>query len=100
VLAARGLSGAASSGAKSRARRARPGHVQASPAPLRRAGPERARGRQVDLHTNVVGGLLLSEPATDLAVALAIASSFHEQPIAADLAAIGEIGRAAARAWG
>ncbi len=52
----------------------------------------------MDLHTNVVGGLLLSEPATDLAVALAIASSFHEQPIAADLAAIGEIGRARARA--
>ncbi|KAK9843738.1 hypothetical protein WJX81_004492 [Elliptochloris bilobata] len=47
---------------------------------------------KVDLHINVVGGLLLSEPATDLAVALAIASSFYEQPIAADLAAIGEIG--------
>lgn len=46
----------------------------------------------MDLHINVVGGLLLSEPASDLAVALAIASSFHEQPIAADLAAIGEIG--------
>ncbi|CAK0785961.1 hypothetical protein CVIRNUC_009174 [Coccomyxa viridis] len=52
----------------------------------------RLRLHTVDCHTNVVGGLLLTEPATDLAVALAIASSYFDRPISPDLAAIGEIG--------
>jgi len=50
------------------------------------------RLHSVDCHTNVVGGLTLTEPATDLAVALAIASSYFDRPIACDVAAIGEIG--------
>ena len=54
----------------------------------------RLRLHTVDCHTNVVGGLLLTEPATDLAVALAIASSYFDRPISPDLAAIGEIGTA------
>ena len=54
----------------------------------------RLRLHTVDCHTNVVGGLLLTEPATDLAVALAIASSYFDRPISPDLAAIGEIGMA------
>ena len=41
---------------------------------------------------NVVGGLRVSEPAADLAIAAAIASSFKNQPIAADVVLIGEIG--------
>jgi DNA repair protein RadA/Sms len=45
-----------------------------------------------DIYVNVVGGLKVSEPAVDLAVALATASSFREQPVAPDLAAIGEVG--------
>ncbi|MCZ7568720.1 MAG: DNA repair protein RadA [Ardenticatenaceae bacterium] len=45
-----------------------------------------------DVFINVVGGLKISEPAADLAVATAIASSFRERPIARDLALIGEIG--------
>ena len=45
-----------------------------------------------DIYANVVGGMKVSEPAVDLAVALAIASSFREEPIAPDLAAIGEVG--------
>ncbi len=53
----------------------------------------RLRLHTVDCHTNVVGGLVLTEPATDLAVALAIASSYYDRPISPDLAAIGEIGR-------
>ena len=45
-----------------------------------------------DVFVNVVGGLTINEPAADLAVALAIASSVRDQPVAADLAAIGEVG--------
>jgi len=45
-----------------------------------------------DLFANVIGGLQVSEPATDLAVALAIASSVQDRPVAADLVAIGEVG--------
>jgi hypothetical protein len=36
-------------------------------------------------------GLEMNEPATDLAVACAIASSYYEQPIARDVAMIGEV---------
>ncbi|PSC73730.1 DNA repair [Micractinium conductrix] len=46
----------------------------------------------VDVHLNVTGGLEMNEPATDLAVACAIASSYYEQPIAHDVAMIGEVG--------
>jgi len=45
-----------------------------------------------DVFVNVVGGLQIKEPASDLAVALAIASSVRDQPIHADMAVIGEIG--------
>lgn len=45
-----------------------------------------------DSYINVIGGLFLDEPAADLATALAIASSFLDRPLGADLAAIGEVG--------
>ncbi len=45
-----------------------------------------------DTYINVIGGLSLDEPAADLATALAVASSFLDRPLGADLAAIGEIG--------
>lgn len=45
-----------------------------------------------DAYINVIGGLRLDEPGADLPVILAIASSFRDQPIADDLAAIGEVG--------
>lgn len=45
-----------------------------------------------DTYINVIGGLRLDEPGADLPVALAIASSYRDQPIANDLVAIGEIG--------
>lgn len=45
-----------------------------------------------DVYVNVVGGLKLGEPAVDLGVAVAIASSFKETRVSADLVAIGEIG--------
>ena len=45
-----------------------------------------------DVYANVVGGMRIGEPAADLAVALAIASSFRDRPIDSRMVAIGEIG--------
>ena len=45
-----------------------------------------------DVFVNVVGGLRISEPAADLAVAAAIASSIKDVPVRADTILIGEIG--------
>lgn len=45
-----------------------------------------------DVYANVVGGMRIGEPAADLAIALAIASSFRDRPIDSRLVAIGEIG--------
>jgi DNA repair protein RadA/Sms len=45
-----------------------------------------------DVFVNVVGGLKVGEPAADLAVAAAIASSVLDRPALADIALIGEIG--------
>jgi len=45
-----------------------------------------------DVFVNVVGGLTVEEPAADLPVAVAIASSYKNVPVAADVALMGEIG--------
>ena len=45
-----------------------------------------------DLFLNVIGGLRIDEPGSDLPVAIAIASSFRDVPVADDLTAIGELG--------
>ena len=45
-----------------------------------------------DSYINVLGGLFLDEPAADLATLLAVASSYLDRPLGADLAAIGEVG--------
>jgi DNA repair protein RadA/Sms len=45
-----------------------------------------------DVFINVVGGLRVSEPAADLAVAVAVASSMRDRAVPADIAFIGEIG--------
>jgi DNA repair protein RadA/Sms len=47
-----------------------------------------------DVYANVVGGMRIGEPAADLAVALAIASSFRDRPVDPESVAIGEIGLA------
>ena len=47
-----------------------------------------------DVYVNVVGGLELDEPAVDLAVCLAIASSVADVALPGDLVAIGEVGLA------
>jgi DNA repair protein RadA/Sms len=45
-----------------------------------------------DVFVNVVGGLQVEEPAADLAVAAAIASSARNAPVRADTVLIGEVG--------
>ena len=45
-----------------------------------------------DIFVNVVGGLAVDEPAADLAVAAAIASSLRNLPVRADTVLIGEVG--------
>ena len=45
-----------------------------------------------DAYINVIGGLQLNEPAADLAVVLAIASSHRDKPIDTGTTAIGEVG--------
>jgi DNA repair protein RadA/Sms len=45
-----------------------------------------------DIFVNVVGGIQIDEPAADLAVAVAIASSMRDIPVRADTVLIGEVG--------
>lgn len=47
-----------------------------------------------DVFVNVVGGLRLDEPAADLGVALALASSFRERRVPNGLIVVGEVGLA------
>lgn len=52
-----------------------------------------------DVFVNVVGGLRITEPAADLAVATAVASSLRDLPVRADLALIGEVGLSGELRW-
>jgi DNA repair protein RadA/Sms len=45
-----------------------------------------------DIYVNIVGGLRITEPAADLAVAVAIASSYRNQRVLQDLVLVGEVG--------
>jgi DNA repair protein RadA/Sms len=45
-----------------------------------------------DVYVSVAGGVRISEPGADLAVAVAIASANFDQPIPSDTVLIGEIG--------
>ncbi len=45
-----------------------------------------------DVFVNVVGGLTVSEPAADLAIAASIASSARNVPVRADTVLVGEVG--------
>lgn len=47
-----------------------------------------------DIFVNVVGGIQIDEPAADLAVAAAIASSWRDLPLRAEAVLIGEVGLA------
>ena len=52
-----------------------------------------------DVFVNVVGGLQVGEPAADLAIAVAIASSMKDIPVKADLVLIGEVGLSGELRW-
>lgn len=45
-----------------------------------------------DIYVNIVGGLRISEPAADMAVAVAIASSFRNQRVDPQMVFLGEVG--------
>ena len=45
-----------------------------------------------DVFANVVGGIQVDEPAADLAMAVALASSYRDTPVKADTVLIGEVG--------
>jgi DNA repair protein RadA/Sms len=47
---------------------------------------------QLDVFVNVVGGVRLKEPASDLAVAAALVSSSRDQPLPFDAVFLGEVG--------
>ncbi|MHB1299174.1 MAG: DNA repair protein RadA [Gemmatimonadaceae bacterium] len=47
---------------------------------------------QLDVFLNVVGGVRMQEPAGDLAVAAALASSVYDKPLPPDAVFIGEVG--------
>jgi len=48
-------------------------------------------GRQ-DIIVNVAGGFRVNEPAADLGVCLAVASSFHNKALCPDMVVCGEVG--------
>jgi DNA repair protein RadA/Sms len=52
-----------------------------------------------DVFVNVVGGLRISEPAADLALAAAITSSMRDVPVRADAVLIGEVGLSGELRW-
>ena len=47
-----------------------------------------------DVFVNIAGGVRVDEPALDLPVALAVASSLRDRPVPFDVIAFGEIGLA------
>jgi DNA repair protein RadA/Sms len=47
---------------------------------------------EFDVFVNVAGGLKVTEPASDLAICLAIASSYFDKPISGKTIAVGEVG--------
>lgn len=52
-----------------------------------------------DVFVNVVGGMRISEPAADLSIAAALASSIRDRPVRADTVLIGEIGLSGELRW-
>ena len=64
---------------------------------LQRRGGERvlmSATAASDVYASTVGGVRLTEPATDLAVALAVAGAAQNEPLATGLVAVGEVGLA------
>ena len=59
----------------------------------------RMRLGEQDVFVNVVGGMRINEPASDLAVAAAIASSMKDVPVKANAVLIGEVGLSGELRW-
>jgi len=59
----------------------------------------RMRLGEQDVFVNVVGGMRINEPASDLAVAAAIASSMQDVPVKANAVLIGEVGLSGELRW-
>ncbi|MBI9049868.1 MAG: DNA repair protein RadA [Anaerolineaceae bacterium] len=57
------------------------------------------RLNEQDIFINVVGGMKINEPAADLPIAAAIASSYQDVPLRADTVLIGEIGLSGELRW-
>jgi DNA repair protein RadA/Sms len=47
-----------------------------------------------DIFVNIAGGVKIEEPAMDLGVCLAVASSFKNRPVPQDMVVVGEVGLA------
>lgn len=45
-----------------------------------------------DVFVNIAGGLKITEPASDLAICLAVASSYFDKPVSQKVIAVGEVG--------
>lgn len=45
-----------------------------------------------DVFVNIAGGLKVTEPASDLAICLAVASSYFDKPVSGKVIAVGEVG--------
>lgn len=45
-----------------------------------------------DVFVNVAGGFKITEPASDLAICLAVSSAFYDKPINGKIIAVGEVG--------
>lgn len=60
---------------------------------LEQRGRISALGKR-DIYSATVGGVKLTEPAADLAIALALASAASDTPLPKNLVAIGEVGLA------
>jgi len=48
--------------------------------------------QNLDIFINIPGGMRITEPGGDLAILLALVSSFREKPLSQDLAVFGEVG--------
>lgn len=46
----------------------------------------------MDVFVNVAGGFKVTEPATDLAICLAVASAYFDKPLSGQILAVGEVG--------
>src|SRR5579884_1119815 len=69
-----------------------PGRLALLLAVLDRHGGQGTHFGDRDVFASVVGGVKVTEPAADLAVAMALVSGYHDRPVPSDTVAFGEVG--------